>query len=466
MPKRAEQERQEIKTKIIKVLDNKGVPSRHSPVIELLYDIVVPQLVYNFYNNNINSSSVSFQQFITLDNIADTLNNPILIDNISSFYEVLLKREIYWKQKVGEGFEYLGDLHDVVTKIKKGNNILYENILNSESYFEEIAHSIVPIFKDLIPEFSYDKEIISRKYIKYTDQNYDAPLYHYNFGLLLAFAFFFRMTDLHMENVVLNNNITKLFDFEFAYSPDYDHIDFGIMPTNLISYKAEDNISALLGGFFYINSYMKPILMLDDQALPEIIWKTKSNRTIHNIPSETTRKGAHPKIYVEDLLKVFWEGTKALREKKKDIINLTSISNFKVRQLVRPTRQYRYLIISYAYPQYHNKMALASCYDTALKGEPWKDFFNPIGTQLKDLEIKDCESLMIPYFYSEIRKKEVFHSSGTAIGKLNETPIESFLNHIDDNNYDRFLKRHITNTKRILTISYKKYKEMYTTNTK
>ncbi len=454
MEERAAHAKKQIKDEIAKYLLAIGAPNNHDVTLELLFDIVTPQLVYYYYTTYYQGT---FEEYCNTTNIKVALENPILKEGITKFRALMTTKEKFWQEVVKDNYVYLGDLHDVITKIKSGNNVYYENLLDNEKYFQEIITDIVPVFKDLLPQFETTQKYIKRHYIKFDDADFIPEKYFENFGLLLSFAFFFRLTDLHMENVVISNNWTKLFDFEFAFSPDYDHINFGIMPTNLISYKTEDNISALLGGYFPINSYMKPILKIDNVGKPEIVWKVPSKRNLHNIPSEEKRNKLHPKQYVENIMTGFKKGNQELTSNRDKIIKLTQNADFKVRQLVRPTRQYRYLMISYAYPQNHTELSLEEYYNRAFKYEPWKDFFNPIGNILKPLELKDCAALTIPYYYSDIRKKEVYHSSGKVIGYLKEAPIESFLKHVEPTNYEKFVKRHIANTKRILTINYKDY---------
>ncbi len=446
--------RQSIKDEIARYLVFFETPHMHDVTLELLFDIVAPQLVYNYYTTN---GQYTFEEYISHANIKKALENPVLKEGIAKFRDLMSIKEKFWRGIVTDDFVYLGDLHDVVTKIKSGNSVYYENFLDNENYFQQIITEIAPAFKNLLPRFETTSQYIKRQYVKFDDSNFVPEEYFENFGLLLAFAFFFRLTDLHMENVVVSDNWTKIFDFEFAFSPDYDHLDFGIMPTNLVSYKTEDNISALLGGYFPINSYMKPVMRVDDSGKPEIIWKVPSKRVLYNIPSEDKRNKLHPKLYVGNIMAGFKKGHQELTNKREAIVKLTKSSSFRVRQLVRPTRQYRYLMVSYAYPQNHTRFSLKEHYEHAFRHEPWKDFFNPVGDVLKPLELADCASLKIPYYYSDIRNNEVYHSSGKVIGHLKETPVESFIRHIEPRNYEKFVKRHIANTKRILTINYKEY---------
>lgn len=443
-----------IKKEIARFLTMSGIPAGHDVTLELLFDIVIPQLLHSYY---IEDSQKTFTEFLAPNRVKAALTNPKLQNGLNSFFELMKSKEKYWQEISGKEFVYLGDLHDVITKIKVGDDVYYENFLDNETYFQTLVSEIVPLFSEILPKLKVAREYVKRQYIRHDESDFIPEKYFENFGLLLAFAFFFRLTDLHMENVVLSNNWTKIFDFEFAFSPDYDHLNFGIMPTNLISYKTEDNISALLGGYFKINSYMKPILLIDADGKPEIIWKTPSRRKLHNIPSKEKRRNIHPKEYVESIMEGFTRGHKELLERREKIVSFTESSNFRVRQLVRPTRQYRYLMVSYAYPQIHSKLELNDYYDIAFRYEPWKDFFNPIGDVLKPLEVNECASLIIPYFYSEIREPAVYHSSGKIVGQLKESPMDSFLRHVETNNYEKFVKRHIANTKRILTISYKDY---------
>src|SRR5690606_12914268 len=114
-----------------------------------------------------------------------------------------------------------------------------------------------------------------------------------------------------------------------------------------------------------------------------------------------------------------------LQERKDAILSLLSDSDFKVRQLVRPTRQYRFLSLSYGYPQIYSVNSMHEYYDIAFKGEYWKDFFVPLEHPLKRVEVDDCTALLIPFFYSDLHRREVFHSSGEVVGFLNESPLDS-----------------------------------------
>lgn len=426
---------------------------RHAYTLETAYDLLILYLVHDFYN--VSQKDSNFEEFCSNYKIDDLLAKADIKTRLSLFSKSVEEKESFWNKTVNSGFEIVGDFHSPVTKIKSENSIYSESFLGVEKYFNYVFNEIVPMFSKLIPRVEIFPEYIKREYVEYDDDNFNPQLYYKNFGLLLSVAMFFRLADLHMENVVLNNNWLVMFDYEFPFSPDYDHLLYSIRPSHLVSHKMDDNVSALLGGYTTIYSYLKPILVEED-GLPQIIWKKPSNRAIYNCPSVKTRTGHHPVEYINYISDGFELGTQELIRNKNKILEYTNDSNIKVRQLVRPTKQYRYLTVSYGYPQINQKYSFDKHYDRVFKRTQWKDFFEPRPDVLKRLEIEDCYGFGVPFYYSNLKECGVYHSSGELVGMMKESPLEAFSKHIADENYKVFAKKQLALTKRFITLHHKK----------
>lgn len=428
---------------------------QYGPVIETIYDFAVLELVHNYYLRNCNSNQTDFLRFHSSPQGLEEILKDQLEARMKPLVCLIKAKEAFWEAKLGvDKFQIVGDLHGPITKIKIGDYIYHENFLHVESFLQNLLQEQNSIFGIFIPRFEVNGEYVKRKFIEFNDMDFSPRDYYYNFGVLLASALYLRMADLHMENVVFNDNAAKVIDFEFMFAPDYDHLKYGMRPTHLVDHIGVDNTSALYGGYRTIYSYTKPVLFLKDRFSPEIVWKVPSKRKIFNIPSLDKFGHDLPHKYIRELASGFDFATEELIKNKSKIIDHAKSASFSVRQLVRPTVQYRYLIVGYGYPQINRGSSLADYYEVVFRKNPWKDFFTPKPKILKKLEIEDCGSYLIPYFYSDIKGKEIFHSSGVVIGHLKESPLDTFLKFIkDDEFYRAFAKKQLALTKRYITLN-------------
>lgn len=444
-----------IKDQIKGLLGEALLATHYRPLVEAVYDFAVLELVHDYYLNDCESKRIDFLAYCcSPQGLGRILKSP-LKPQIQSLANFIGTKESFWRERIGATeFQIVGDLHAPITKIRVGDYVYYENFLKVEVFLQNVLREINPTFSALVPHFEIYDDYIKRKFIEFDDRNFTPKDYYYNFGVLLSLALYLRMADLHMENVVFNNNSAKIIDFEFMLVPDYDHLEYGLRPTHLVDHIGVDNISALYGGYRMIYSYTKPILLLKNKFCPEIAWKVPSKRKVFNIPSPGKFKKSLPHRHAKELSVGFNFGMEELIRNKPKIIECALSTKFFVRQLVRPTVQYRYLIAGYGYPQINKSYNLSSYYDVVFKNNPWKDFFTPKPKVLKNLEVRDCESHLIPYFYSDVGSKNVFHSSGTVVGYLRESPLNEFLKFVsDDEAYRVFAKKQLALTKRYITLN-------------
>lgn len=385
-----------------------------------LYDLFLVPAVYLYHKSQ---QKITFREYLPVfleTNSANTNSHKLLENHIG----LLQKKIEYWQEKANlASFEGLGDMHQCVYKVKAKNRVWYENVLDIESLISKIP-DLLPWTSEFFPNFVINHNFISREYLQSNQGDVDPVAYYYNFGKIMALCLYFRVIDIHMENVLTTKSSPFLFDIEFMLTPNISYFPFDIKLTGLVSGQTADNNTALLGGLYDIKSYLKPVLVENNPYNPSIDWIVKSKGKWKNLPL----KGGHPYMFLEHIVRGYREAGADLIKLTPEISMLLKSSNFKTRILARTTRLYRYINLSYIFPQIKTKNPKTYFYNK-LNTTHTSGFFKPVKKMLIDYESEQLSSFAIPYFTSEIHENKVNASDGALVGRMMETPYENWVFH-------------------------------------
>ncbi len=414
-----------------------------------LYDLYLIPAVYHYHKDR---QKVSFNKYLPnflRDYSTDTNSHRLL----SAHLKLLQRKMCYWKKTTDlDAFEGLGDMHEAVYKIKSGEKVLYENVLDIESFLSKLSN-LLSWAQDFLPKFTINGRFISRDYIQSNKASVDPTSYYYNFGKIMAFCLYFRVIDIHMENVLATNSSPFMFDVEFMLTPDIAYFPFDIKITGLLSGQTTDNNTALLGGLYDIKSYLKPVLTEKDPFNPKIEWVVKSKGKWGDLPL----KKEHPYIFVDQIIKGYREATKDLIARTPEISTLIGSSNFKTRILARTTRLYRFTNLSYTFPQIKTKDPKKYFYNKLCQNHT-SGFFKPNKKELINYESEQLCKFAIPYFTAEIRSNEVRASDESIVGKMTETPYDNWIFHAKI--FPSFASKQEKQIARIVKNNYRKFQNL------
>ncbi len=413
---------------------------------DTLYDLFLVPAVYYYHKNKIKNQFLDYLPYF-LENKATETNSYKLLD---AHLKLLQQKQEWWETQAGvEQFEGLGDLHECVYKIKSENKVLYENVLDIETLIMELR-SVLPWTGDFLPDFKVNREYIARVYKKARSEDVEPKDYYTNFGKILAFCLYFRIIDIHMENVLATKSSPLLFDIEFMMTPDISYFPFDIKITGLLSGQTTNNNTALLGGLYDVNSYLKPVLAGNDPYNPRITWIVKSKGKWNNLP----KYARHPYEFIDFIVEGYEQAVIDLTNNTTRITALVKSVDFKTRILARTTRLYRFLDLSYTFPQVRSQNPYSYFYKRLLEMHTC-GFFKPNIKILAGLEAEQLTKFVIPYFVAGIQDNKVTDYKGRYVGTLTQTPYENWLFHTKI--FPTFAKRQKNQIARILKNNYSKY---------
>lgn len=410
---------------------------------DLVYDLSITDAVKTYY------SSSSDQNFLTFySDFLHSLKDSEVFKHLINAQNVKKTKLSHWKSTLrSNDIEFVGDLHLGITKVKSEKKIYYENLLGYEAFLNDLRN-IIPDFSLFFPSYNIETKTISREYVDFKAKK-ATDTYYFNLGKFIAFALFFRIIDLNYENLLIRDNIYPYFyDLEFMFTPTSTLFPFHIKMTGLLSGQPNENNSALIGGLFPINSLLKPLVEYKNN-LPEIVWKRPTNKTIMSQFPEKT----HPYKYKNALFEGINAGMTSLLYHKTKIFDLLFSHEFKTRILIRPTRVYRSAFISTVY----SKDPFETTVKNLLKNTETLGF-SPDNANLLKSEYFALNKLAIPYYFADIKSKEVKDINKTTVCRLHETPLNTFTKHIET--YQKFMSFQKRSIGQLLYFNYLKYKKL------
>lgn len=415
---------------------------------ELIYDLSLPLAVFDFHSQRTRKHE-TFTSFFREYLNTTFLTYPLFL-NLIKHIEML---NTYFSTFPNlNKIEILGDVHSKCTKFKYNDRILYQNVFGYEEIFNNLTKEFEE-FSQIFPKFDVKKSYIARHFVE--AQNNDVKLedFYYNIGKFFTYAMFFRMIDLHQENVIIRDNLHLFsFDIESTFTPEYESAPYGLKVTGLVSGQTDDNNSALFGGMFKINSYLKPIFAGTEQD-PQVSWQTTSKRKFLNMPN-TPVTALHPYLFYEQIRRGVHSAVHYLDKHKDSIIEIVSQHNdFKFRLITRPTRIYKYILYDYAYNQkdFKSDLDVKNYYSKLLK-EANQLKCGEYTDSMLEHEIEELQQLSIPISLCSFNTSNIYTDGHKITGALHKSPKEWFLLHA--NTFNDFMLQQLQELHEILSFNY------------
>lgn len=420
---------------------------------DLVYDLSLPLAVYEYHVQD-QSAHEDFTSFFTsyLSNVFKTY--PIFA-NLSNHVEML--NSYFNNFPKLDNIQILGDVHLACTKFKHKDLILYLNAFGYEEVFRKLSAEFDEFFY-IFPQFDIHKNYVARHYVEAQNDNVNLEKFYFNIGKFFTYAMFFRMIDLHQENVIIRDNEHLFsFDIESTFTPEYESAPYGLKVTGLVSGQTDDNNSALFGGMFKINSYLKPIFGGTERD-PQITWQTTSRRKFLNMP-KITEASIHPNLYYKQIEQGVLYALDYLVKNKPQIVDtITQSEDFKFRLITRPTRVYKYILYEFAYRQKEfNSNEDVKNYLANLLNEANQLKCGQYYTTMLEHEIEELQKLSIPISLCSFNTKNIYTADHKVVGQLNKSPKECFLLHA--NNFEKFMKTELLELHEIILSNYNSTKQ-------
>lgn len=304
---------------------------------------------------------------------------------------------------------------------------------------------------------------ITNNYIIYDFLDYEpivkTPLEFYkHIGRLMAVSTSLNLTDVHLENLLVNANYPVILDFEslFTFKSDLKknnrskvHIDqkiTDIEATLFIEHfdkaKTERSfVSALQGGEVRNKSYLYPFVVNDGTDDFFVKYRKLSNYKSHNRAYD-----ANGIIYAEDYADIIQNAFKntllKIIQKKhqiKNTLNREYINQFKYRHIIRSTAFYHFIYVRSFQPyELKNQKKYWDTIKTKLNNDFLFHFDQKTKNMIIDSEILALKQGLIPFFYRDACSKDLFdHRNLKIVNAFSSSIFDNIQLKIDmiDNNY-------------------------------
>lgn len=271
----------------------------------------------------------------------------------------------------------------------------------------------------------------------------EIPKLYYRIGVLAAISYAFRIEDLHMENIMVNEEFPYIIDLETIFQLDgfqnsnleirtatdiiNKKVSESILSTQLFPtpskfYDSEVDISGITGqggqvikkGRIKIsNQFTDAIEVIREDGMMED--KGNIGRIEDNL--------INPKDYIKEIIEGFREGYILLEDNKEELLQLINsgelFHNICPRYLFRNTNLYATILEMSRNPKYlRNKSDLDRLYHLIFNTNNDYRLKKVYQSELEDLFNDD-----IPYFYGYINDKIVYNSKGDSCFVLEKTPL-------------------------------------------
>lgn len=324
----------------------------------------------------------------------------------------------------------IGDLHpSSLMRYKIGKDIIFQQ----KNYYSDLLDKLLLLFPTIqgsFPKHMKVNDFYKRTFVPMIDSvnsQTEINMYYHTLGQLLAFVLLLRGIDMNVENIIISEGRPILFDFECIFSgknlqPD----NYSIDSTGMVQTAIEFDVSAITGGMTPVQSYLKAVLSGTSKK-PTIDWKVPSKGHYYNKPNF---KGnvANPLQYKSDILSGFREMKRLILEKLPEIVHLVSSTETGVRTIVSPTRFYRMILQSYAFPQVYTKIAP----EDYIKNELTKRTLMYELVENKNLleyEIECLTTWLIPKYVSEIHGTEILTGDNIVVANYKEPQFKTWIDY-------------------------------------
>lgn len=392
-------------------------------IIPRLEDWLLPTIIYDFYA----TKSINLEIFLRKYPLNDIFKKyPFLYSRvdqflIESYHDFSSISRIAKTRQV----KILGDIHPGhVTKYSDGKYVYYKSFPNYDPLIENLSSSAFPEIRQYFPSINFENGLFKRDYINVKKDGDEKSVseYYFNFGYIMPLLLLLRTIDSNQENLLVELPFPRFFDSECMFLPDTGEFPYSIRSSGLIRVDNQDR-SSLTGGLVRVKSILKP-MVFGDMKCPKIKWIVNSKGDFDNLP-KIDGLVVNPKEYSKYLLEGWNEGAEKVFKNISKIVEIVGNTNISFRVILKATKVYRYLILKSLYPQVY----LSGTYKEDMRDElaRFSNILNINPTGLKEYELKSMNSCLIPVFYSNLKRKEIYTAESGIVGENVESPFDIWL---------------------------------------
>jgi lantibiotic modifying enzyme len=406
-------------------------------LLENLEDLLLPTVVNDFYSKKYTSFEkyLISNDFLNIEQLNPNLRiicEGFISEILDSYSRYSFLNSNYTDLKI------LGDPHPIESlKFKISEKVLFKSSYPFELVFGNIIKKYFDDLTAIVPATSVKNSITTRDFITVSDSTVDESKvkdYYFNFGQIATLALFFRAIDLNAENIIINLPYPILFDLECVFTNDIGNEDqYNYKSTGLFKISDEFDMSAFSGGEKPLKSYLKPILEGKDDS-PVIKWKAISKGRYFNIPQLDGNR-VNPESYVNQVLDGMDCMYSKLKARRKKISIFLKSRKVSTRVILAPTKFYKILLQTYAFPPVHNSVSFAEYAKKELSQREPIHSINFSDVLIND-EVRTLEKWLIPKYSSEIHSKNILNSSGEVVASFSNTQFDTWVEYIEGGNFD------------------------------
>lgn len=282
---------------------------------------------------------------------------------------------------------------------------------------------------------------------------------YFRIGIISCLAYLFRISDLHMENLIISHNMPYIVDLETIFQPDNIQInsrDYKDASNTIISEIRNSILSTQLfpgvvsnttvdisgvtghGGQIIKNAGRKIInLYTDKMHLIKIdrYIEEQLNRGVFNGISLESRD------YKDNIIQGFQETYNTILDNKAELINMLRkgdlFQNIRPRILFRNTEIYARLLDLSMNPKYlKSKDSRLSLFYKLRDNNKSQRYDKVTASEIYDLLRGD-----IPYFYGRENSKFIYNSQGNPCFELKKPPIDYIIDRVESFSKDDLKKQ-------------------------
>lgn len=351
------------------------------------------------------------------------LNSICIIENEN--------KSIIYKPRAGSIDEYWGNMIDWFNSKEPSLKLDIIKVLDKGEYhWQEYVHN------------------------KACDSEEEIKRLYYRVGILSALSYVFKVSDLHMENIIVSGEHPYIVDLETIFQLDgfkddnaeiksaTDVINMKVrksvlgtqlFPSSSKFYDSNIDISGITGkgGQVIKNGKVEIINGFTDEM--ELIRRDGISQSKGNI-GRIGDKYVNPKDYLNDIVEGFKEGYTLIKDNSEELLKLINsgelFKDISPRYLFRNTNLYSIILDKSKNPNYlKDKAELTRLYHLLFRKDVTENMEKVYESEVEDLFNDD-----IPYFYGNINDKTIYNSKGEGCFKLSRTPLLQVIARIEDLN--------------------------------
>lgn len=363
--------------------------------------LIIKKLKYNFYNileclERIERHKKRISTFLKY--------SPV---NISSIQ--VLNSETHNKGKV----PIIISFDNYKKIVYKSVNLKLTSLFNFliDLIFEKNSWFFVKCVKNISFENNYGfMEFIDNNNV--VDNIKDVEEFYKKLGIIIAIAYCFNITDIHKENLIVNNSFPVMIDLEamlYRFSNELKTND--VRNTGMIGIRNSSSLQGRVESFI-----TEPHEFFNEFNKNHINYQKKIDMRSHRIYFGNTL--IEPTDYTENIIDGFQYAYKLIENKKRNIIiNLEKYlmnNKVKIRQINRYTNYYNLMLLWVIQPSFDTYASLTS----KLKERLMKDecaYKNVNFDILVNAEMSDLLNGDVPFFWTYPFSNSIYHKNSIVV---------------------------------------------------